>query len=212
MADFNPPAPPDGVRKTPINVDDVVDLQHRSSGANGFASVYRVWWVVGGDFNRDVHAPTLGPNPIGHRLSSLTGATGQLVSGADVYIKTTAPRQNNNDSWEYLGAWLNKEPGEDNVASYFDDRDGGQWLSKARWRILKLHPDGGWELDGTPIYSGDGIRILNLERFGSTDLNYRLLLGRGRAAINPMDHGDDLMVMHNNGAPADSVDWIIWKH
>ena len=56
MSAFNPPAP-STIRKTPIKLGDVVTLQHEASGSNGFVSVYRVWWVVGGDFNRNVHAP-----------------------------------------------------------------------------------------------------------------------------------------------------------
>ncbi len=156
MSDFDPPAPTT-IRKMPITIGSVVDLQHENSGREGFISGPQVWYRVGGDLNREMVVPTLSNSPIGHEVLGVSERqkTGdKLTSGMDIRIRSVwqSPVWPAYKVWQYLSEWN----GDEN-ASYYHIDDG--WAKYSIWTIEKLLENDSVSGPGEEIYSGDRVRI-----------------------------------------------------
>ena len=147
---FNPPAPSTSIRKTPVLIDEDVELQHENSKL--FMSKFGQWYRVGGDFNRDMLPPEVGSVPFPHKIVSAKGkgSGSPLESGDLVRIRTTQnmppanltmigvkPGQN----WSLCKHW-----GDGLVQFYFTEDE------RSLWQIHRVAGSG-------PIHYGDTIRL-----------------------------------------------------
>jgi hypothetical protein len=162
MSDFNPPAPTT-IRKTPIKIGGVVDLQHEDSGREGFISVTQCWYRVGGDLNREIVVPTLAASPIGHEILSSNSSvkSGELLrSGTEIHVRSVSqnPAWPAYKVWKYLSGWWG-----DGNASYCSLNDPKS-AKNAVWIIEKINQNGSISGPGEAINSGDKVRLKSKSR------------------------------------------------
>lgn len=198
--EFDPPAPQQTIRKRPIDLGSVVDLQQESLGQAGFLSVSQCWHRVGGDLNREMVVPTLAASSIGHEILGVPpGTKGKLASALSIRIRATwqNPDWPAYNSWQYLSEWS----GDGNASYYSIDSD--TWAPHSIWTIEKI-VDGKVAAEGTVISSGDKVRI-RTKNAKNPDRKHYLARGetRHKNALHPW-------VASRDSTP-EQIEWIIWS-